>query len=336
MPKYRTMAAGNGITGPTGEEYRELINDFIPNDTYIVESDFVWTTGNLANYPNRVLKITHTFALGSASFTLPAGCTLQFEGGSIATTGTITGAGSRIVNIPNLQCFSVDVIFAGTWIETECNFQWFGAKSVPTRTTYTNECSAAINKAVNSPFGVDPIPGIYYITSPIIYTKPKGIFMGSPVMENTGDGSLVNAIIPDQVRFITDQNINVFEIRTDQLYLTGGVIDVRGVSFFTKDAIRAQAQYCRILSCKIYMGVVGSMTATQQLGASGKAFHWDMTDNTVYGCMHNMDLKMYISCIPYGIYIDDSSTGHSSTNMGANSFHAVADGLSNKRYIRLY
>lgn len=34
MTKYRTLAPGDGTTGPTGLEYRNLTNDMIPGETY--------------------------------------------------------------------------------------------------------------------------------------------------------------------------------------------------------------------------------------------------------------------------------------------------------------
>ena len=295
-------------------------------------------------YTNRTLVITYDHVIASGDITLQPGMTLVFEGGSITSSGNIIGNNSRIINDFNLPCFNTSINFTGTWSETTCNFQWFGARSVPTTATFSNECSAAINKAVNSPFQVTPLPGYYYVTSPIYFTKPKSIFMGACVVENVGDGSLSASMIPDHVRFFTNQNIDVLDIQVSNVHLIGGVVDVRNVvGAYTKDAIGVHntrisgsgnywdetgytGRSVTILKGTIEMGVVGSRAGTITLGASGKAFHWSMTNNVDYACMHQMKVDLYVSCIPYGIYIDDMTTGHPNTNMGANFFNCIADG----------
>jgi hypothetical protein len=109
MTKYRTLAPGDGITGPTGLEYRNLTNDMIPGDAYFIPEDFVWT-GDLSYVANRTLIISYEHNV-SGNITLPAGCTLRFDGGSLLGGFTLIGNSSRITNVRNEKIFDLTVTF---------------------------------------------------------------------------------------------------------------------------------------------------------------------------------------------------------------------------------
>lgn len=326
MTKTTYIGPGNGVTGTTGYIFRATLNDSFPAKSFNVPENFNWSA-SLSAYSNITMVISYEHNLANGNIILPSGCTLQFNGGKLSNVGTLTGNGSRITNTLNYQCFDTTIIFAGTWINTVCTYEWFGAKSVPTRTSYTNECSAAINKANSSPFKIEPIPGFYYVANTIIYSKPKTIYFGPSPYEHQDDiGSAPDTLIPDHVRFITDQDIDVVDIRSSNVYLYGATIDVRGVGTYNNDAIKIKAQTAKIISGAIKMTVIGDYHLNSVSGASGKAFHFDMTDNTVYGFMANMDIDLVINFIPYGIYIDDPTTGHADTWMGVNTIRAFPDG----------
>lgn len=326
MTKYRTLAPGDGITGPNGLEYRHLTNDMIPGDAYFIPEDFVWT-GDLSSVANRTLIISYEYNV-SGNITLPAGCTLLFDGGKLSTVGTITGINSKVLNPRSLPCFDATIAFAGTWSETTCNYQWFGAKSNASLATYSNECSAAINKAHNSPFKVQPLPGFYYISDTLIFNTAKYLDFGISSAKHDDDGNSMPAsqVIPSQVCFYTDQDIDVWDLRMSGINIFGGQINVAGVGTYNKDCIKVKAQNVAFIDGRVIgTKVVGSLVGNATLGASGKAFHWDTADNTKYGCLANIVVDLHVLFIPYGIYIDPPSS-FSTTWFGVSKFNCLADG----------
>lgn len=325
MTKYRTLGPGDGITGPTGLEYRNLTNDMIPADAYFIPADFVWT-GDLSSVANRTLVVSYDYNV-SGNITLPAGCILLFDGGKLSSVGTITGSNSRILNPRSLPCFDATIVFAGTWSETTCNYQWFGAKSNASLATYSNECSAAINKAHNSPFKVQPLPGFYYISDTLIFNTAKHLDFGMSSAKHDDDNSMpASQVIPSQVCFYTDQDIDVWDLRMSGINIFGGQINVAGVGTYNSDCIKIKAQNVAFIDGRILgTKVVGSLVGNAVLGASGKAFHWDTSDNTKYGCLANIIVDLHVLFIPYGIYIDPDSD-FPTTWFGVSKFNCIADG----------
>lgn len=325
MTKYRTLGPGNGITGPTGLEYRNLTNDMIPADAYFVPEDFVWT-GDLSPVANRTLIISYEHNV-SGNITLPAGCTLLFDGGKFSTVGTITGSNSKVLNPRSLPCFDDTIAFAGTWSETTCNYQWFGAKSNDSLATYSNECSAAINKAHNSPFKVQPLPGFYYISDTLIFNTAKHLDFGMSSAKHDDDNSMpASQVVPSQVCFYTDQDIDMWDLRMSGVNIFGGQINVAGVGTYNSDCIKIKAENVAFIDGRILgTKVVGNLVGNAVSGASGKAFHYDTSDNTKYGCLANIVVDLHALFIPYGIYIDPPSS-FPTTWFGVSKFNCIADG----------
>ena len=78
------------------------------------------------NKENHIYKITKDIDLEDGELVIPAGCTLDFQGGSFSN-GTITGNNTTI-KAGLEQIFSESVILNGTWNVTEAYPEWFGAK----------------------------------------------------------------------------------------------------------------------------------------------------------------------------------------------------------------
>lgn len=76
---------------------------------------------------NTVFVIQYEYTLGG-NITIPAGCTLQFDGGSISGQYTLTGNDTDIKN-NFVRCFGNDVILVGTWKVDMWYAEWFGAKA---------------------------------------------------------------------------------------------------------------------------------------------------------------------------------------------------------------
>lgn len=91
---------------------------------------------------NTVFVIQYDYTLGG-NITIPAGCTLEFNGGSISGAYTITGNNTGI-EAGLVKILNTDITLAGTWSITEVYPEWFGAKS-----DGIIDCAPAINKIVS-------------------------------------------------------------------------------------------------------------------------------------------------------------------------------------------
>jgi len=331
------LTGGDGVTGQTGLQVRNNINDqfavVMGNTEYLPET-FVFTTLNLSPFANKIIEVAFQHDLAGANFTLPNNCTLYFNGGALLNAGTITGNSTKIINTKPIQIFSSTTIFAGTWVNTECNYEWFGAKASVSLSDYTNDCGDAINAANESPFKIVPLVGFYYTTKTIIYNKPKTIDFGTSPMEHDDDPVMpIAAIKPDHFRLYTNQQIDLVDIRFSDVFLYGGVLDVKGVGTYHKDVIKVKAETAKILRGCCHVDIVGSYHGNAALGASGKAFHWDTSGNTKYGHLANFTLKGKIRFIPYGIYLDSMVGAYSSTWIGVNYFHVQCDGTKQAYHV---
>ena len=92
------------------------INDKYPKVIAKVQNKF--------NKPNVIYKITKDYDLNHCILTIPEGCTLQFEGGSISN-GTIVGSNTKIEAGLNKIFETIEI--SGTWDVNEAYPEWFGA-----------------------------------------------------------------------------------------------------------------------------------------------------------------------------------------------------------------
>lgn len=80
---------------------------------------------NRFNKPNTIYKVTKDITLSGGTLTIPAGCTLDFQGGSF-TNGTIVGNNTKIK--AGLQrIFNIDITLSGKWNIEGIYAEWFGA-----------------------------------------------------------------------------------------------------------------------------------------------------------------------------------------------------------------
>ena len=84
----------------------------------------VFTTSQII-YPSRVYKIVSDIDLSGTTLTLPANCTLDFQGGSFSN-GTIVGSNTKIEAGLNKIFETIEI--SGTWNINEVYPEWFGAK----------------------------------------------------------------------------------------------------------------------------------------------------------------------------------------------------------------
>lgn len=87
------------------------------------------------NKPNVIYKITKDIDLEGGTLTIPEGCTLDFQGGSLAN-GTVVGNNTKIKADLD-KIFDTTITFDGSWNLTTVNVDWFLSNK-------TSNCSPAI------------------------------------------------------------------------------------------------------------------------------------------------------------------------------------------------
>lgn len=80
-------------------------------------------TQAMINKENTIYEIRYDFDLNGNEITVPEGCVLDFQGGSLSN-GTITGTSSIIKSNPNIIFYNIVIL--GTWLNDRAFGEWFG------------------------------------------------------------------------------------------------------------------------------------------------------------------------------------------------------------------
>lgn len=100
-------------------------------------------TQDMINKENTIYEIRYDFDLNGQEITIPEGCVLDFQGGSL-NNGILTGSNTSIkTNI--IKIFDLEVEFKGTWNVDDCYAEWFG-----TFNEIGKDDSDAIQKCIDS------------------------------------------------------------------------------------------------------------------------------------------------------------------------------------------
>ena len=131
--------------------FQDAQGDPLTNTVFVIQSDYTLTE----------------------NISIPAGCTLEFDGGSISGAYTITG-NKTVLSADIIKIFSSEIIISGTWDVAEAYPEWFGAKG----DGITNDV-ASIQKTIDS-FKFTRISNLYLIQSPITIHSGKTLVGLSP------------------------------------------------------------------------------------------------------------------------------------------------------------
>lgn len=107
-----------------------LENNYVDGVNVLTQEQF--------NTANALYVVKHDFVLGT-NITIPSGCTLQFEGGSISGAYSVIGNNTTIISAKAVRLFGSNIIIAGTWIVPVSFPEWFDISNA----------GNAIQKAVN-------------------------------------------------------------------------------------------------------------------------------------------------------------------------------------------
>lgn len=330
MTKTTYIEPGDGVTtGQSGLVIRGILNDSFPAKEFYVPEDFIWTEISSPAFDNTVMVITYDHTI-SGTVTLPANCTLKFEGGRMLGTFTLVGNMSKIINVNIEQIFELTVTFTGSWLGTTLiSPQWFGytTDTVPTYipNTYTvvyypgTNAAPYIQKCLDSPFDVHMPNGYYYVTETIYHRSNKILNLGYAQMvalNNNGPHYFRN----DHVRIYTDvNNLKMIVLCGYENDITvcpsiiGGILDCRSASAFTGALVYIDSDY-QIGGGTLQLNLMGSKNSCKSgIGIGGWGLLWDTDKVPTYnlGCFHRYIIDIQASFFNKGIEIMSSRTGTS-------------------------
>lgn len=114
-------------------------------------------TQEMVSKSNTIYEIRYDFDLNDKEITIPEGCVLDFQGGSLSN-GEIVGNNTAIQS-GSIQIFGLDVELNGNWNIDKFNVKWFGAKG-----DKINDDTICIQKAASFKFPLYIPIGEYLIS----------------------------------------------------------------------------------------------------------------------------------------------------------------------------
>lgn len=258
------------------------------------------------NKSNVIYKITKDIDLGNAVLTIPAGCTLDFQGGSFSN-GTIIGNNTKI-NAGLQKIFNIDIIISGTWNVSDAYAEWFGAKKDGSTDDYL-----PIQKTLDS-FKIWRLnKGTYNTTLPIKISSNVSIYGTNNktcILKKTGNGAIdgINAvlIITSTAQYVQGVNLSLFTLSSAGYDVDYGI--------YAPQFSNSTLNCIDIWQCKtgIYLTTSWGLVFTQL----------DISANTRYRL--GTSSYGYPIDTTYGIYCD--STGGTSFILNRCYVHGVAFG----------
>jgi len=138
-------------------------------------------TQDMINSSNTIYIIQYDYDLNEETITIPEGCVLQFEGGSISN-GNLNLVNTTLMG-PKILVFD-NVVFTGKCNNSYLYPEWFGAKK-----SEGTDDSNAIQQAINLG-NVFLSTGTYYISNPITIKRQRSIVGGNPNYRYAGKNTL--------------------------------------------------------------------------------------------------------------------------------------------------
>lgn len=115
---------------------------------------------NQISKSNTIYEVRYDFDLSGKSITIPEGCTLLFNGGSLSN-GRVIGR-KTFIDAKLARIFNTNLVLSGSWNATEAYPQWFGALG-----NGSKDDTEAIQKTINAFSNISFVKGTYIISSQI-------------------------------------------------------------------------------------------------------------------------------------------------------------------------
>lgn len=244
---------------------------------------------------NTIYEIRYDFDLGGASVTIPSGCVLQFNGGSISN-GLVDLNFCKIQG--NAKIFS-DV--SGR-ISNMADCGWFGASQDP-----GVDCGIAINKAATISDDIYLGPGVYYFSTPIVIGKTPAATRSPKIIRF--DGKLIyNGAVEDASLIKITSGANTSSLEYPSIYISEVSVDTNRVIYsdtYNSNCIGIDFENC--ICADIHIGKISGANTGIRLYGNGK------------GCSYNNISVGRIEYFNYGIrlYQDNGGWANENTISGA-------------------
>lgn len=155
---------------------------------------------------NTIYVIQYDYDLNGQSITVPSGCVLQFEGGSLSN-GTLVGNDTAI-KADIIKIFSTDVTLSGSWSVDISYAEWFGAVG-----DGVTDDSTAFNKTIQylGKQRLTLLPKIYAIAASIDITRSNIMITGvgpASTFKKLFDGDAITCSL-SKIKYTTIQNLSI-------------------------------------------------------------------------------------------------------------------------------
>lgn len=120
---------------------------------------------------NTIFVIQYDYDLNGEEITIPEGCVLKFDGGSLRN-GTVKGQNTLIEG--NTKCFEKDVIITGTWKNETIYTKWLDFVSTDDGVTDNSLCFKQLQSFINGSNGCKVEFEKGYYQTQIIGMEPEG------------------------------------------------------------------------------------------------------------------------------------------------------------------
>ena len=213
------------------------------NGTELVEHVYEKKTINLMSQDmfikaNTRYIIQYDYDLNSTTITIPEGCVLEFQGGSLRN-GTITG-NNTFISAYLLKIFTSDISIDGSWNVREAHPEWFGA----TTNDKNVDCTEAIQKCLDS-FDITILQNAtYYINGNKTIEVPKGKSLfgcNKPIMQSTYNIELISYEALADNEFIVlklNSNTEIKNISINGIENKNGLIGIGSDSVISRVYVR--------------------------------------------------------------------------------------------------
>lgn len=191
-------------------------------------------TAEMVSQPNTIYRIQYDYDLNGETITLPTGCVLEFDGGSIKN-GTITGNDTDIVADSNKQIFE-DITFGGSFIIEKVSVKWFGAKgdgasadTKPIQEAFDFVCDANVSKMCYIPNGVYLLPPAGAISEGSRYNYHLWLKDSITIIGEDKYNTILKRVLPD----LSEPTKEAYAVKVETgamiYYITTNTTDVNAV-----------------------------------------------------------------------------------------------------------
>lgn len=302
-----------------------------------INVDVVWFGSDLTRFFNYCASkdeyaymSTGVFDLNGESIELPANLKIK-SGAGYFTNGTLVGNDTYLEVNEYHKLFDHSIVFEGDWKSVRVTPQNFGAITNHSNDVFANDCSSAIQAALDSPFDVYIPAGFYYTPNTLNVRKAKSILMVGGDTDDPFTSADNYTGDYNHTRFYSDQANDLLKIQASNVYIQKGVFDTSKMQGLNPVAIRYDISGNRIFGGEIDCTFVGDRHTLPNEGAGTIAVLFDQTNVTSFGFATFINIKGFFRCVKHPILVEAVQNPHG-TYINTINFTGKCDGIKQIRF----